>query len=426
MLVCWRLKWSSCWAQCGIGVVGQLPAASVACKGVELHIRVSKSAGDGLEASRSSSGLDRTQSSGSNLDGSEPLPAPLALTLQADADIRSLVTSCCVQTIWPVPAALWEVARALQPTRDGASDGFRRTPSGAHLEAGDDEVAAAAAADVPAATVAAAAVMQRQPSSRPSPLTIPDEQATAGDSTGPPSMAASPADAAEEQAQRERSESGGLASASSPSPGSAAEAARAAWAAAARGVGPVVAERVGRRPAGPARSSSIGEPKRTLGLKLSPRTSMGSSADRLMGSRRSMDRVGALGEEGDDEDSGGGQPVVFLLEWEASVHVDADSRLQLLSSDSAILVACGFDELGISGKSVTAVRLGGGVDKKRRPLQEAAGMQRRASAALLEEDEQPVEAGRPGLLTAEFSVQVSFHVRLSSRLQHCEVPSAEL
>jgi hypothetical protein len=342
--------------------------------------------------------MDRTESAGVSSESQDAVPAPLALMLQADADIHSLVTSCCMQTLWQLPSALQEVTKPLQPTKEGsASDAIGRAPSGALPEAADEE---AAAAEVPAAAAEGPNGMPRQPSGRPGQLSLPDAQGVGSDASAAPSVAPSPHNAAEEQARRERSESGGLASGSSPSASSAAAAARAAWAASAGGGG-AAADRAKRRPA---RASSTGEPKRTLGLTLSPRTSMGSTiTDRLLG-RRSL-VGGTLADEEDDDDVAGGRAVAFLLEWEACVRVDADSRLQLLAADSAVLVACGFDDLGISGKSVTALRLGG-CDRGRRPSREAPGMQRRSSGALHDEEE-PQETGRPGLFTAEFSVQVS-------------------
>lgn len=345
--------------------------------------------------------MDRTESAGVSSESQDAMPAPLALMLQADADIHSLVTSCCMQTLWQLPAALQEVTKPLQPAKEGsASDAIGRAPSGALPEAADEE---AAAAEVPAAAAEGPNAMPRQPSGRPGQLSLPDGQGVGSDASAAPSAAPSPHDAAEEQARRERSESGGLASGSSPSASSAAAAARAAWAASAGGGGAAATatDRAKRRPA---RASSTGEPKRTLGLKLSPRKSMGSTiTDRLLG-RRSL-VGGALADDEDDDDVGGGHAVAFLLEWEACVRVDADSRLQLLAADSAVLVACGFDDLGISGKSVTALRLGG-CDTGRRPSREAPGMQRRSSGALHDEEE-PQGTGRPGLFTAEFSVQVS-------------------
>ncbi len=364
-----------------------------------MQVRVCMPAGNGGEAARGSASMDRTESAAISSDGQEAAPAPLALVLQTDADVHSLVTSCCAQTLYQLPSAMQEVTKALQPAKEGAAlEGIGRAPSGA-LETADEEAAAAEAA---AATALGVAGMPRQPSARPGPLTLPDVQGAGSDGSAAPSAAPSPHDAAEEQARRERSESGGLACGSSPSVSSAAEAARAAWAASAGG-GAAAAATAERARWRPARASFTGEPKRTLGLKLSPRTSMGSTAtDRLLG-RRGLDVVGGS-DDVDDVDGGGGRAVAFLLEWEACVRVDADSRLQLVAPNSAVLVACGFDELGISGKSVTALRLGG-TDRGRRPSQEAAGMQRRGSAALQEEDEQQ-ETGRPGLFTAEFSVQV--------------------
>lgn len=389
--------------QCGAGVLGLLPAASVTCKGIGLRLRVSKPAGDVVNAARAASGLTRTESSGSDLDSSGSSVASLALLLQADADVHSLVSSCCVQTLWPLPAAVQEVEKALRPAQEGSPASDTRGTSGM-LETAEEE--AAALADAPA--LAGAASMPRQPSGRPGELLLlHDRQVDGSDATAPPSAAPSPHDAAaeSEQARQERSETGGFASGSTiPSPGSAAEAARAAWAAATRSSFAAAAAQAdrpgGRRPSGSARLSMAGEPKRTLGLKLSPRSS--SNADRLLG-RRGLAGSGTLNDDGDDENDGsGGSRVAFLLEWEACVRMDADSRLQLLSRESSVLLACGFQDLDISGKSVTALRLGGLTDRGQQP---AKGMRRRGSAAQNEDEEEPQAEGRPGLFTAEFSVQ---------------------
>jgi len=84
-------------------------AAAVACKGVASHICISNPAAKATPAQTGrENALEIADSSGSGED-LEPPPPKVALHIQADAELHSLVTSCCVETLWPLPAAFLDL-----------------------------------------------------------------------------------------------------------------------------------------------------------------------------------------------------------------------------------------------------------------------------------------------------------------------------
>lgn len=414
--------------QCGLGVAGLQPAASMECKTIATQVRINRPAAAAAQLSTApsrESDLDRADSSGSE----EPSQPVLGLVVQADAELCNLVTGCCLETLWPLPAAVKEVERSMRAPREVASAAEtpgRVNPFPAEAAAGsvgfDGDAAAAEVADADWAS--APGGMERQTSQG---LGLGGEGLQTQMSRQPSQLAGNMSlrvlvedwELSNEDLLLERSLSGSQASAS-PSPTSAAEAARAAWASSARS--PFLAEADGaigttsRRltsDGGRASSAFSGagqeqlKRRRTLGLKLSPRPAAVSlAAERLLGRGASsfLDD-----EEAQDSSDSGGRSVQFSVEWEACLRIDANSSLQLVSAAGVPQLRCGFDGLAISGKSLTALRIGSCVvDSTRRKSGDNAPFPAKQNSASGRRDQSAAAvSGRAGLFTAEFSVQVS-------------------
>ena len=96
-------------AQTGAGVSGLRPAAAVECQGVGSQLRFMR------PAERQATGR-LPSGSMEDADGSAAVPRiPLAIVF--DAELHALVTSCCVETLWPLPGAIADLQKALAPAR---------------------------------------------------------------------------------------------------------------------------------------------------------------------------------------------------------------------------------------------------------------------------------------------------------------------
>lgn len=257
-------------AQTGAGVSGLRPAAAVECQGVGSQLRFMR------PAERQASGR-LPSGSMEDADGSAAVPRiPLAIVF--DAELRALVTSCCVETLWPLPGAVADLQKALTPARRApatplrlrAADRWKSAARSATLQGAPDE----APPEVPAATESpgpgpegglAAAGMQRASSARAPGLSIDPAlvcgpSSDAGDALG--SAVASTQETDEDMLMRERIAMSSQAS--TPASATAAQAAREAWASSFRSTAHIEqgAERLGRR-----RSMSS---SRTSGVACSP------------------------------------------------------------------------------------------------------------------------------------------------------------
>ena len=418
-----------------MGVVGLLPAASVACSSIGGELLISRPAqeGDGAGSGELHDGAlntDRAQSSFSTADGLErpQQQQALRLCLAADVDVHSLVTSACPGALWPLPAAAAELDRALRAARVGRAAG--QAPGALLLvpsASADDLTAASSPASVAQSPSAASAMVQQQqqqaapaaeqPQAQPANL---DAGLQAQQPSGAQQAAGADHAAHAERERQERSASGAQASTSS-----AAEAARAAWAAAQPGSSPF-----SRAPA-PTASSGINRraslERRALRLP-SPRASLGSAASAERGSllhssRRSTDpSQDHIDEEGGDAlgaalhtDRQRGAPAL-LLDWRVCVRIDADSRLQSVSAaDGSPEIVIRYERCLLTGKSISPLRLGsGGRACPTAAASASLGNTRRQGSGEAQRHQEPCL--RPGLFTAEFNVQASRSCSLSLSL----------
>ena len=258
------------------------PAAKVKCHSLGLQLRFSQPMDQQAFTPKEQLG----RSASANLDdgdegGAAVTRIPLAIAM--DAELRSLVTSCCVEALWPLPGAVADLQKALAPARKGPgaapprlAPGDRRrgaARSATLHSAASQPLQEAAAAEAAAATDTPAPPpgMQRAGSARPPGLSI-DPSLVSGPSLGPvdtPSVATSPEDQDADALLRERAATGSQAS--TPASSSAAQAARDAWAAsfrsAAASEGPT--DRIGRRQSFSSRTSGLqGIPSPAFGLSL--------------------------------------------------------------------------------------------------------------------------------------------------------------
>ena len=258
------------------------PAAKVKCRSLGLQLRFSQP----MEQQASMPKEQLGRSASANLDdGDEGSAAvtriPLAIAM--DAELRSLVTSCCMEALWPLPGAVADLQKALAPAKKapGAAppwlapgDRWKGAARSATLHSAASQplqeaaaAQAAAAADMPAPPSG----MQRAGSARPPGLSI-DPILVSGPSMGPadtPSAATSPEDPDADALMRERAATGSQAS--TPASSSAAQAARDAWAASFRSAAASEAptDRIGRRQSFSSRTSGLqGIPSPAFGLIL--------------------------------------------------------------------------------------------------------------------------------------------------------------
>ena len=97
--------------QTGVGLAGLRPAALLECQSIGSQLRLMKPAEQKQDQERRSA-----SASLEDLDGSAAVPR-IPLTIIADAELSSLVTSCCVETLWPLPGAVADLQKALAPAR---------------------------------------------------------------------------------------------------------------------------------------------------------------------------------------------------------------------------------------------------------------------------------------------------------------------
>ena len=221
--------------QTGAGVAGLRPAALLECQSIASQLRFMK------PAERKPEHEHRSPSA--SLDDADGLAAVprVPLTVIADAEISRLVTSCCVETLWPLPGAVADLQKALVPARKSsaapprlaAADRWRSAARSATLQgtAGEAVPEAPAAAGADAADGEAPpgsmrrAGSARMPGLSINPSLIPGPSL---DPEGSASAATSPEDPDFDAFLGERAAAGSQAG--TPASNSAAQAARDAWA----------------------------------------------------------------------------------------------------------------------------------------------------------------------------------------------------
>lgn len=264
----WLLTACAITVQTGAGVSGLRPAAAVECQGIGSQLRFMR------PAERQATGR-LPSGSMEDADGSAAVPRiPLAIAF--DAELRALVTSCCAETLWPLPGAIADLQKALAPARRApaapprltAADRWKSAARSATLQGAPGE----APSEVPAAAelpgpgpkaCPAAAGMQRVGSARAPGLSIDPAlvcgpSSDAGDALG--SAAASMQDTDEDTLMHERIAMSSQAS--TPASATAAQAAREAWASSFRSTGPIEqgTERMGSRRSMSSRTSGVHAP----------------------------------------------------------------------------------------------------------------------------------------------------------------------
>lgn len=233
-------------AQTGAGVAGLRPAALVECQSIGSHLRFMKPAEH--QASGQKEQEHRSASASlENPDGSAAVPRIL-LTVVADAELRSLATSCCLETLWPLPRAIVDLQKALAPAkkspaappRFAMADRWKSAARSAKLHSAASEsmpeaqtaaCAAEGAPGLPGGIKGAGSAHVPGLSIDPSLITGPSL-----DPGDPPSAATSPEDADADALQRERIAMSSQAS--TPGSSTAAQAAREAWASSFRSASP--------------------------------------------------------------------------------------------------------------------------------------------------------------------------------------------
>ena len=220
--------------QTGAGVAGLRPAAALECQSITSQLRFMKPAEQKPEHEH--------RSASAGLDDADSLAAVprIPLTVIADGEVSRLVTSCCVETLWPLPGAVADLQRALVPIRKSpavpprlaAADRWKSAARSATLQcaAGDAAPEAPAAAGADAADgEAPPGSMRRAGSARMPGLSI-NPNLIPGPSLDPEgsvSAATSPEDPDFDAFMGDRNAGGQTGNAASSS---AAQAARDAWA----------------------------------------------------------------------------------------------------------------------------------------------------------------------------------------------------
>ena len=231
----WKLlSCESSYVQTGAGVAGLRPAALLECQSIASQLRFMKPAERKPEHEH--------RSASASLDDADSLAAVprIPLTVIADAEISRLVTSCCVETLWPLPGAVADLQKALVPARKSPAAPLRRaaadrwrsaarsaTLQGAAGEAVPEAPAAGADAvdgDAPPGSMRRAG-SARMPGLSINPSLIPGPSL---DPEGSVSAATSPEDPDFDAFLGERAAAGSQAG--TPASNSAAQAARDAWA----------------------------------------------------------------------------------------------------------------------------------------------------------------------------------------------------
>ena len=239
-------------AQTGAGVSGLRPAAAVECQGVGSQLRFMR------PVERQATGR-LPSGSMEDADGSAAVPRiPLAIVF--DAELRALVTSCCVETLWPLPGAIADLQKALAPARRAHAAPPRLTAADRWKSAARSATLQVAPGEAPSEVPAAAELPGPGPESGLSidPALVCGPSSDAGDALG--SAAASLQDMDEDALMRERIAMSSQAS--TPASATAAQAAREAWASSFRSTAPIEqgAERVGRRRSMSSRTSGVHAP----------------------------------------------------------------------------------------------------------------------------------------------------------------------
>ena len=222
--------------QTGVGVAGFRPAAALECQSIGSQLRFMKPAEQKQDQEHRS-----VSASLEDPDGSAAIPR-IPLTIIADAELFSLVTSCCVETLWPLPGAVADLQKALTPARTSpaapptlaTADRWRSAARSATLQgvSGEPIPDAPAPADVDAADGQCPPLdgMRRAGSARMPALNINPSliPGPCSDPEGGASAATSPEDQDVDAVLAERLAMGGQGSTIASS--SAAQAARDAWA----------------------------------------------------------------------------------------------------------------------------------------------------------------------------------------------------
>lgn len=252
------------------------PAAAVKCQSLGSQLRLMKP--EEQQAPGHKEQEDRSPAANAeDPEGSAVVPrVPLAIV--ADAELHSLVTSCCVETLWLLPRAIADLQQALAPVRRSpagaprlmAADRWKSAARSATLNsAASAEPAPQAPAEAAAAEAGASAGgTQRAGSARMPGLNI-DPGLVTGPSSDPgdaASAATSPEDQTLDAHLRERMAGGSQAS--TPVSSTAAQAAREAWASSFRSAASIEppSDRLGRRHSLSSRSAGACPPLPILQL----------------------------------------------------------------------------------------------------------------------------------------------------------------
>lgn len=253
--------------QIGAGVAGLRPAAALECQSITTQLRFMKPGEQKQEQEH--------RSASASLEDADSMAAVprIPLMIMADADLSRLVTSCCVETLWPLPGALADLQMALTPAmkapaappRLAAADRWRSAARSATLQGAVDEsvpeAPAAAGADANGGNVPSGGMHRagsaRMPSLSINPSLVPGP---CSDPEGGVSAATSPEDLELDALQGDQTPTGSQAGIAASN--TAAQAARDAWASSFRSdpAAKQVLERLGSRRSFGSRSAGVHRP----------------------------------------------------------------------------------------------------------------------------------------------------------------------